>query len=269
MSLKDVFRLQRVSKQFKDCTEESLKQRKRLSITGYDEYLNGFVDYLCPERHDPKNNHLLNDLCPAFRRLMEVFLLTERTNILKSITIKCISIESLALKECYFYEIVFDIFNENLKHLKCLSLIECYLSSLKTVVSSHQMKSFSKKVIHLNIRRIYDSLEEIQINDNKLLQFISLFENIWRLSVMFADSMSIEQLFERLSPSLVYIKAQYSPFSVNPHSISDTIFKNKDLHLLRSLQMYDKCISEQTIKTIITSLSLKTFEFRCLELSST
>ena len=128
MSLKNVFRLQRVSKQFKECAEESLKQRKPFSLMKLEEDLNQYVDYLCTERGDSKNKYSLNDLRPGVFQVKGVFLLMERTNVLKSITSKCISIEFLTFRDCFLSEIVIDIFNENLKNLKCLSLIECYLS---------------------------------------------------------------------------------------------------------------------------------------------
>ena len=128
------------------------------------------------------------------------------------------------------------------------------------------MKAFSKKVIHLNVNKIYDSLDNIRLNDNKLLEFIYLFENIWRLSVVFMNWISFELLFERMAFPFKYIMTNNMMYDIQ--TIPENLFKNRDLRQLQSLIIYRYVISKKTIESIINSLNLKRFDLTFNEVTS-
>ena len=165
LSLRERFPLRRVSKQFDECIEESLKMTKQLTFKGSDE--------------DKKRKKL-----------------KKRLNIY-SITIQIASIDSLVLRGCYINETIIRFFNENIKNLKSLSLIGCRIDSFSELLSSNQMKIFSKKPIDLIIDDYYYTLK-----DNQLLDFIQLFENAVKLTLYSEYCSNLEKLFERLNPSV-------------------------------------------------------------------
>ena len=236
MSPKDLFRLERVSKQFSQCIEDSLKPRKCFSVLKSEKNLRQLGNFWCYERHGPKvNDYFLNDLKPSVTQIRKIFLFNERMDVLKSISTKCPSIESLTLKECYLNEIVIRFFNENLKRLKCLSLQCCHIP-FQQLVSSEQTKVLSKKVIHLSLFCVYDSVDDRRLEDEKHLNLIRLFPNVVKLRVDFTKALSFEKMFERLTPSLVYILMD-SYLTPAPQPIPNTIFENKNILQLRTLHM--------------------------------
>ena len=115
MNPKEVFRLQRVSKQFHKCSEESFKKWKNME----------FKNVRIHEEH--------------------VSLTKSTTLCFKSTTSHCIRIEFSELKRSLLNEVVFGHLNENLKNLKKLSLIYCQIYSFNEFVSSDKIKTFAKK----------------------------------------------------------------------------------------------------------------------------